>query len=75
MIRAINFRDTPDLSPRGIIEALKACTRLDELANNGNKLKFTHILEIARTHDSLVKLAWGRRRISGTKRSPPFLKE
>jgi hypothetical protein len=60
-IRFITFGDTPDLSPRGIIEALKACTRLVQLVNNGNKLKFTHILELAQTHDSLVNLIIGAR--------------
>jgi hypothetical protein len=58
-VRSITFRDTPDLSPRGIIEALKACNRLRELSNQGNKLKFPHLLELARTHETLVDLRFG----------------
>jgi len=53
-IRAIRFMDTPDLSGDGIVKALKPCTRLLTLFNHGTKLKPTHIVQLARTHPSLV---------------------
>jgi len=57
-LTAIRFMDTPDLSPKGILKALKPCTRLTTLNNQGTKLKFSHLLELARTHPRLVHLAF-----------------
>jgi len=55
-IRTIKFMDTPDLSAEGIVKALEPCTHLVTLINNGRKLKPTHIVQLARTHPSLVNL-------------------